>query len=173
MGARMWSLALVVVVLALVGVANATPVVNPYVTSEVTALGGTWLYEYTIVNPATGTGNVYDLYVPAWAIAGTVTSITDAVGWVNLAGDGFVDWTTFGSGVAPGQSLSGFSFISDYGPTIGPVQVSTDDGVNLVIHDTYAMQPVPEPTTMAYAITALGFGASFLGIRSRRKLLRK
>ena len=172
MGEKRWKVALaVVVLLGFAGVANA----NPVLSSSATLLPDlvTWQYSYVLSNPSPTPGSIFDLYVPAW---GNIGNVTSPAGWNPFWANGFVQWTAnFGAEVLPDATLGGFSFTSDRLPAYWTgIQVSTDDGQgNIVTFDVLGAQPVPEPTAIVYTITAIGFGAGFFGLRSRKSLQTK
>jgi hypothetical protein len=172
MGEKKSMMLAVVVLLAIAAVANATPVQT--LTSTATTVDNlTWTYNYTLASPVGASDMIFDLYVPAW---GSIAAVTTPAGWNSFYGPGFVEWSAnFGSEVTAGNSLSGFSFQTDLTPAMWPgIMVSTDDGLgNITMTDVTGLQPVPEPTAIVYTITALGFGAGFIGLRSRKSLLNK
>jgi len=148
--------------------ANATPVVQGTATTADNVL---WTYSYTVSNPEPTPGVVFDLYMPAW---GNISDVLSPQGWAAVWGSGFVEWATdYSGGIPASGTLSGFSFQTDIAPVqLSVIQVSVDDGLPNSIY-TYIVPgavpiPIPEPTSLIYALSALGFGAGFLGLRQRR-----
>jgi hypothetical protein len=173
MGSVKWLLVAVAVAL-LSTVAMANPVISG---SASTIDNVTWTYAYTFNNvvPDANNGSIFDVVIPT---AGVINNITAAPGWIAMpaagpiSGVGYVDFTTFGSEVAPGASLSGFSFTSDKYPAYWfTTQVTTETGgVSNDILTVATLVPSPEPTTIIYMITAMGLGAGYFGARTRKNL---
>ena len=74
---------------------------------------------------------------------------------------------TLGIGVASYETLSGFSYLSEFGPGNGPVVVELSDGVFAVDppQPITPNSPIPEPSTMLL----LGSGLAGLGFFRRRR----
>ena len=173
MGAMRWLLVAVAVAL-LSSVAMATPVISGTAT---TTDNITWTYSYTFDNtvPDANNGSIFDVFIP---VSGTIDNITAASGWMAfppagpITGVGFVEFVTFGSEVAPGNTLSGFSFSSDQYPVYWVQTLVTTETGNLPndIITVGSIVPAPEPTAIIYMVTALGLGAGYFGVRTRKNM---
>jgi hypothetical protein len=174
MGAMRWLMVAAAVVL-FSSVAMATPVISG---SASTLDSITWTYTYTIDNtsPDAFGGSVFDVNLPA---GGVISNVTAPAGWISSPGSdfvgnaGFINFTTFGATeVAPGASLSGFSFNSTAYPAYwGVAEVTTETaGMPNDIITVSTLVPSPEPTAIIYAITALGLGTGYFGIRTRKSM---
>lgn len=134
----------------------------PTVTPTATEISpGVWRYEYTLANASTSRDDIFDFFLSFVGMPGDVVSPT---GWFSFSGLGFIDWASNSDyEIAPGESLSGFSFESNYGP--GPIVFETMDTAWHIFSGT-TVGPVSEPAT----ILLLGSGLAGLGAwKSRRK----
>lgn len=124
--------------------------------------------------------------VPYFSDAG-ITSITEPAGWqheiVNGNTFGLLNANTLiwravgdGDGVAPGSSLSGFSYAANFGAGKGPFSVTNAFGSSYFGDPAIPLSPaalaagisaVPEPTSLAMLLA--GSVVSGLGIAARRK----
>jgi hypothetical protein len=132
-------------------------------------VGGLYTYNYTLRVDSISTEylvlwNIYptvELYNPA-------TTITKPTGWEDPfygqptpVTTAYITWYTLGSGIAPGNYLSGFSYQS-YGPP-GWVSCELQSSTNIII-DKRTIGATSEPYTLIL------FGSGFLiGMRLLRK----
>ncbi len=142
---------------------------------------GSGSYQYSATLTNTGTTNIgtfwfgWVVYPPVYDLLPSVpTSVTAPAGWTGAGlNDSFyggysTEWTTTTAPLAPGQSLSGFTFVSPDSPT---VMASTSPVFPLFRSDTswvyigasqadpgLRLQPTqitPEPATAALSAMAL------------------
>ena len=125
--------------------------------------GGMWQYDYTLFNtsdPVADAGfDLYDIFITFDPTA-TFTVAAIPAGWDWIGGSGFADMYSLnpgappvGTDIAPGTSLSGFSFMFDYQAGSLPFDVTF---ANPVDPDNPAMysgissgsSAVPEPSTL-------------------------
>jgi hypothetical protein len=165
---------------ALSGQANAT-IIEFEVTQVAT---NQWRYDYFVTNDSLA-GSIDELTI--WFDLGQYSNLTSASspsGWDPLAvqpdpllpDDGFFDVLALGSGVAPGQSLGGFSVLFDWlGTGVPGAQLfevidpetflATDSGSTRPRVVTPPVTSVPEPGTLGL----LGCGLLALAFARRHR----
>jgi hypothetical protein len=141
------------------GIAFAIPSADfTYVATDLG--GGMWQYDYTLFNtsdPVADAGfDLYDIFF-TFNPASTFTVAAIPAGWDWNGGSGFADMYSLnpgappvGTDIAPGTSLSGFSFLFDYQAGALPFDVTLinlADPSNPVLYSSTSTS-VPEPSTL-------------------------
>lgn len=137
--------------------------------TELDAGGGLWQYSYIFYNstdPVLEPG--YDLYEVDFFFDSSAdfTLLTLSDGWDNINGSGFAGTYSLnfgahpiGTDVAPGNSISGFSFLIDYRARgidfeayftdpLDPFAPAIYAGVSAVAESSQPVSSVPEPNTI-------------------------
>jgi hypothetical protein len=131
--------------------------------------GGTFLYTYTVANPAASTGGVSQFFVTVGPTA-NLTAITAPTGFDSFysAGSTVAEFDSFSSAtdIAPGSS-GVFSFVSAMGPAALPVTARSIDDTSGTFTDvtSASVAPVPEPSSLVLC----GLGAAGLALAARRR----
>jgi hypothetical protein len=145
---------------------------------------GMWQYDYTLTNASDPIADAgYDLY-DVWFefdSAATFTVLSLPSNWDLIDGSGFGESFSLyfgtppiGSDIAPGESLSGFSFLFDYQAGALPFEATFVDPTDFFTpiitngNSSLSATPAPEPTTL------LLVGIGLVGIAGfRKKKLRR
>ena len=150
-----------------IGSSLATPSAS-FLYYETDLGSGLWRYDYTFFNtsdPVIDAG--YDLYSVAMDFdpIATFTLLSLPHGWDYITGVGFVATESlnpgtppFGTDIAPGASLAGFSFQFDYRAGDLPflaVLTNPVDPANPVPYSGTTTTPVPEPATLIFLASVL------------------
>jgi hypothetical protein len=149
---------------------------------------GVFDYNITLNNTGTTTiGTFWFSWVPgAGFMSVTPTDITSPTGWTDKTTNGgaAIQWTTTADLLAPGDSLTGFSFESTETPAQllldftgtgtgagDPITTTTVyAGAPMVgADDIFTVTPTPEPGTMLLTLTGLGLAAASLKSRLLRQ----
>jgi len=149
---------------------------------------GVYDYSFTLNNTGTTTiGTFWFSWVPgAGFMSVTPTDITSPTGWTDKTTNGgaAIQWTTTADLLAPGDSLTGFSFESTETPAQllldftgtgtgagDPITTTTVyAGAPMVgADDIFTVTPTPEPGTMLLTLTGLGLAAASLKSRLLRQ----
>lgn len=154
-------------IILLFGIFNGTALSVPsasFLYSETNLGGGSWQYDYTLYNTSIDLG--FDLYEVAidFSTSATFTVVSLPSGWDANTGSGFIDTFSLNQGtppdgtdIAPGASLSGFSFQLDYQAGNLPFLAYLTDPNNpdpfSFIGNTAAA--VPEPATLFLLVGGL------------------
>jgi hypothetical protein len=167
-------------VLSYTGAAQAIPSADFRYTE--TSLGsGVWHYDYTLYNssdPITDAGfDIYDVFL-SLDPARILTASALPAGWDSFGGTGgffeaFSLAPPVGADIAPGASLSDFSFDMDYRAGKLPFEVlfvnPGDLGNPMSLSGTTSPEttPVPEPSTII--LLGLGMGVILLNRRNKNR----
>jgi len=163
---RILALLLMVAVISLIG-ATGVFAADPWVQFNETELAGSWLYQFTIVNPLSSGDAISDMVISISSpvINDGPTFITSGGDW-NLfsSSPSEVSWIS-GTSVDAGTSLGGFSFTTSEKYT-GNFAYTLGGGTG---DFTGNASVVPEPGTMAASLALLSPACVSLMWRIRRR----
>lgn len=170
------------------------------VQTSVTQVGSNWQYEYTVTNTSAGVSGLNKFAVPYFGDYFDASAfVSGPSGWTNSIVTSFagtpldqwaysagvtqaIQWSTTETPLSSGDSVSGFTFVSSYGPVKGPSYAGFFGGGSGVIDpgipgsplaqaagftEPFA-SPVPEPGAPLLALAGT-MALAFVRWRSRRR----
>ena len=155
---------LLLVVGLLAGAASASPVIY----SSYSLVGSNYRYEYTVYNEEPTDGNVHTIFALFEAVeCETIPSLPPSDDWDWMGGVGYAEWVA-AEGIAPGATLSGFSFetSAEYGPMWTTFELWTNDSEEPYYVQAWA--PAPEPISLVFYGTGIAAVLAFVA-RKRMK----
>lgn len=146
-------------------IAQATPSAQPLY-YEFDLGGGLWRYDYTLYNtsdPIADAGfDLFDFFL-TFDPTRSLTMITLPTGWEIIAGAGLADIfsanpgpSPIGTDIAPGESLSGFSFAFNYRAGDLPFETLFVNPLGDPASYAGTTAPVPEPSTLLLLGSGVG-----------------